>query len=103
MRKRCYGVKSRDYENYGGRGIRVCHRWRFNKNGFRNFFKDMGQRPEAMTLDRIDPNKNYNKKNCRWADSFTQAHNKRNSKPLTREEEAELRAAWEVPWGEVVY
>lgn len=75
MRRRCEDEKDSHYSNYGGRGIRVCARWK----NFDNFIRDMGVPPPDMTLDRINNDGNYRKSNCRWADKFTQANNKRNT------------------------
>lgn len=79
MRKRCYQVTHHCYAAYGGRGITICDRWR-GKNGFANFFADMGDRPEGKTLDRIDVDGNYEPSNCRWATPQEQAANKRKHK-----------------------
>lgn len=73
MRKRCYRKEAKDYRYYGGKGIRVCNRWR----KFKNFIEDMGPRPSKKhSIDRIDPLKNYYKENCRWATRLEQTQNR---------------------------
>lgn len=75
---RCYNPVCSSYKDYGGRGISVCDRWNPEKGGsFMNFYEDMGERPEGMTLDRIDPDGNYEPSNCRWATNSEQNVNKR--------------------------
>jgi hypothetical protein len=73
MKRRCDLPTSTQYKYYGGRGIRYCERWA----SFANFLDDMGERPERMTLDRIDPNGNYEPSNCRWLNNDDQKRNKR--------------------------
>lgn len=73
MKDRCLRVKNVNYPNYGAIGITICEEWMY----FSAFLRDMGPRPAGKTLDRIDPNGNYTKENCRWADSKTQGNNKR--------------------------
>lgn len=74
MKKRCYNPNSINYKYYGARGIKVCDRW---LNSFKNFYDDMGDRPTGFSIDRINPNGNYEPSNCRWSDSKTQNRNKR--------------------------
>ena len=74
MRGRCYNKNNQDYSRYGGRGIKVCSRWR---TSFLNFFADMGPRPKSKTLDRRDNEGNYESSNCRWATAKQQANNRR--------------------------
>lgn len=78
MLRRCNCPKQIGYENYGGRGIKVCARWNPKVGGsFENFYEDMGPAPDGMSLDRIDYNGDYSKENCRWATNSVQGYNKR--------------------------
>ena len=71
MKYRCGNPKRKDYVN-----VSYCKEW----EDFRNFFKDMGERPVGTSLDRIDVHKGYCPENCRWADDLTQENNRTNNR-----------------------
>lgn len=76
MIKRCRDEGSSGYESYGGRGIKVCERWR----DFDAFLADMGDRPEGHTIERIDYNGDYCPDNCKWIKAAEQARNTRKNR-----------------------
>ena len=73
MRQRCDNPNRPDYLNYGGRGITYQHSWK----EFKNFLADMGEKPNSLSLDRIDNFGDYTKENCRWATRKEQNRNTR--------------------------
>jgi hypothetical protein len=79
MIARCSRPSATMYHRYGARGISVCERW----SKFENFLADMGERPSSKhTLDRINPDGNYEPSNCRWATRREQALNRGTTRRL---------------------
>src|SRR5262245_47559365 len=79
MRSRCHNHKVERYPNYGGRGIRVCEGW----TDVENCRADMGERPEGMSIDRINNDGDYCPEKCRWATNREQCRNQRQTVTLT--------------------
>ncbi|KKM85273.1 hypothetical protein LCGC14_1290780 [marine sediment metagenome] len=73
-KSRCHNVNDKSYKYYGARGIMMCKEWR---DSFAQFFKDMGQRPEGYSIERIDNEGNYEASNCKWATRKEQNSNQR--------------------------
>ena len=93
MKNRCTRDADKQWNDYGGRGVKVCDSWLT----FAGFLSDMGVRPVGTTLDRIDNNGNYEPTNCRWADIKQQRRNRRDNRiveykgrPMTMVEACEL-------------
>jgi hypothetical protein len=78
MINRCENPNVRGYPGYGGRGIRVCARWRAD---FTAFLSDLGPRPSRQhSLERLNPDGNYEPGNVVWSTALAQANNKRNTR-----------------------
>ncbi len=90
MIARCLNKKNKSYHNYGGRGIAVCDRWL----RFENFYKDMGNPPEGLTLERVDNSKGYFPKNCNWVTQKEQTNNSRKNIVITYEGQKRTMTQW---------
>jgi hypothetical protein len=92
MKERCYSPAHKNYDLYGGRGIRVCDRW---VDSFENFLADMGERPfPRATVERIDTDGHYAPGNCKWETQKEQCRNKRNNHNLTVDGETLTISQW---------
>jgi hypothetical protein len=77
MNQRCTNSNTKNYSDYGGRGITVCERW---LDSFEAFYEDMGPRPSPdHSIERRENDGNYEKSNCYWATRTEQNNNKRNN------------------------
>jgi hypothetical protein len=76
MVRRCNNITHHAYKSYGGRGIKVCEEWL----KFENFWKDMGEKPKGLQIDRINNDGNYEPNNCRWVTPKENMNNRRCSK-----------------------
>ena len=92
MKDRCYNKNSKKYNRYGGRGIRVCDRW---KASFLSFLEDMGPRPsDKKSIDRINNDGDYEPKNCRWANDKEQQNNRSNNHVISHQGKTMTISEW---------
>jgi hypothetical protein len=92
MISRCYNASNKSFVHYGGRGIKVCRRWRAS---FSDFLDDMGMRPTSRhQLERLNNNGNYTPKNCRWATKEEQANNTRKNTVVMMHGKVQTVAQW---------
>lgn len=96
MRDRCNNKNNKRYEDYGGRGIKVCERWSNKKNGFENFLEDIGEIPKDRYLCRVRINGNYFPKNCKLSRREEQSKNKRTTRLITFNNKTQCLADWAV-------
>lgn len=75
---RCVNSKSKDFNNYGGRGIKVCGEWK-EYEPFRDWALTNGY-TDNMEIDRINTDGDYTPENCRWVDDYGNADNRRNTR-----------------------
>ena len=82
MKSRCLDPNHDAYANYGGRGIKVCERWKTYKDYLEDILKEIGPKPEGKSIDRIDNDGNYEPGNVRWA---TRKEQRANRRPVKQE------------------
>jgi hypothetical protein len=78
IKTRCLNTKVQEYPRYGGKGVLICVEWVDDYKTFHEWSMANGYSSE-LSIDRIDPNGNYEPRNCRWVDCKTQANNRVNT------------------------
>lgn len=91
MKSRCDNPNVKEYQYYGGRGIKVCEHWR---HSFVNFLHDMGIAPPGKSIERENNNGDYEPENCRWATPVEQSRNRRTTISLELNGESHVISEW---------
>lgn len=95
---RCYNKNNKEYANYGGRGISMCDEWRYSFSTFRDWAYKTGYdeklSKKECSIDRIDPNGNYEPSNCRWVTAKQQNNNRTNNIYITYDGETHTLSEW---------
>lgn len=92
MKGRCKDVRNPAYKYYGGKGVSICNEW-LNFSNFREWALSNGY-SDNLTIDRIDPNGNYEPSNCRWIPNKEQQNNKRADKDFNYNGETKTIKQW---------
>ncbi len=95
MKSRCYYPNAKYFENYGGRGIRVCDEWINDFVKFYEWAMENGY-SDNLTIDRIDNDGNYSPTNCQWVTRSTQMNNVRNNRIIEYNGKEQTLAEWAV-------
>lgn len=97
MKRRCTNPHSKDFINYGARGIKVCKDWEnfkiFEEWAIKNGYDEKAQKGKC-TLDRINNNGNYQPNNCRWVTAKEQANNRKSNHYITINNKTHTIAQW---------
>jgi hypothetical protein len=97
IKARCYNPKHVSYKYYGAIGITMDDHW-LGKNGFENFYRDMGPKPSEdryfYSIERIDRKLPYSKENCKWA-TYDEQNQNSSHNVVNKEIVQEIRLKWE--------
>lgn len=92
IKSRCLDKRNKRYNDYGGRGIKICTEWLIPDNFFKwaldNGYKD------TLTIDRINNDGNYDPSNCRWVDNKSQSNNRRSNILITYQNKTQTLMQW---------
>lgn len=93
MKERCYDNKSKEYHNYGARGIKVCDEWLLSYKSFYTWCINNGYR-KGLQLDRMNNNDDYKPSNCRFVTPIVNSNNKRTCVYITYNNETHTINEW---------
>lgn len=93
MKSRCYNTDKKSYAKYGARGITVCDEWKNNFEAFYEWAISNGYEAD-LSIDRIDPNKEYCPSNCRWITHAEQQRNRTNNIFVEHNGETKTLSEW---------
>ena len=96
MKSRCYNVNEKSYKRYGARGIKICDEWLNKENGFINFYNwaMANGYNDTLSIDRIDNDKGYFPKNCRWTTIQCQNNNRHSNHYIVFNGEKHTISEW---------
>ncbi|ABK45150.1 conserved hypothetical protein [Magnetococcus marinus MC-1] len=93
MQKRCYRPETNRYERYGGRGIKMCDKWRTNRRAFYAWAIEQGWE-QGLSIDRIDVDGNYTPENCRFIPIERQTSNTSRNRFLEWNGKSQIVSDW---------
>lgn len=97
MKRRCLNPSDKRFQDYGGRGIQVCERWR---ESYQAFLADMGLPPSLKhQIDRRDNDGHYEPGNCAWVGREDNARNKRNNRMIAAFGKTQALVEWAAETG----
>lgn len=98
MKSRCTNPNVPSFRTYGGRGIHLCDEWNNDFAAFERWAIDHGYDENAprgkCSVDRIDPNGNYEPSNCRIITMLEQSNNRRTNRFLEYNGQRHTVAEW---------
>lgn len=93
MKQRCYDKNSKNFKNYGAKGVKISDIWLKNPVTFCEWAINNGY-TNKLTIDRIDVDGNYEPNNCRWASQKIQQNNRTNNHYITYNNETHTMSEW---------
>lgn len=93
IKDRCLNQNCASYENYGGRGIKICDDWKNDFSAFAEWAMLHGYE-EGLTIERIDNDGDYEPSNCKWIPKSEQPKNRRTCRYVELDGEKHTISEW---------